>query len=149
MTKSLNKAILIGHVGKEPLTARTQNGHICIKFPFATNERWKNKDGTFSEKTTWHNIVIWNTALAKFTQKYVAKGAFLYIEGKIDNRSWENDDGKKQYISEVILQGYDAKLLLLDSRETTQNYNDPVEPTTNQNIEKKEYIRELDDDIPF
>ena len=96
----VNKAILIGNLGQEP-EIKTVGETKVAQFSIATNEKWKDKEGNKKEKTTWHNIVAWR-GLAEITEKFLTKGSKVYIEGKIDNRSYEKD-GETKYISEVIV----------------------------------------------
>lgn len=98
---SLNKASLLGHVGKEPEVRYTNTGKAVATFSMATSEKYKDGSGELQEKTTWHNIVAWEK-LAEICQKYVSKGKQLYIEGRIENRSYDDKDGQKKYISEII-----------------------------------------------
>lgn len=99
---SVNKAILLGNVGKEP-DIRDVNGVKVAQFTLATSEKgFTRKDGTqVPDKTEWHNIVCWR-GLAEIVEKYVQKGAKLYIEGKITTRSWDDQQGQKRYITEVV-----------------------------------------------
>ena len=96
---SVNKVILIGNLGKDP-EMKFHGERAKCSFSLATNERW-TKDGQKQEKTTWHNIVCWGKT-AELCVEYLSKGRQVYLEGKIDNRSWDKDDGTKGYISEVV-----------------------------------------------
>ena len=102
---SVNKAILVGRLGKDPELKYTTNSRAVVNFTLATNERWTSQDGQKQEKTTWHNIVAWGKQ-AEVINEYCRKGKQLYIEGRIDNRSWDKDDGTKGYISEVVVQNF-------------------------------------------
>ncbi len=97
----INKVILVGHVGKEPEIKYIDNGTAVAQFSLATNETYKDKSGNRVEKTEWHNIVLWR-GLAEIVEKYVKKGDQLYIEGKIRTRSWDDKDGNKKYITEIV-----------------------------------------------
>jgi single-strand DNA-binding protein len=110
-TKSLNKASLIGHVGKDPEVRYTNNGKAVATFGLATSESWKDQSGAMQERTTWHNIVAWERVAEIFNQ-YVKKGAKLYIEGRIQNRSYDDKDGVKKYISEIVVTDF----IFLDSK---------------------------------
>src|SRR3990172_6176292 len=98
--KSVNKATLIGHVGKQPEVRYTQGGAPVANFSLATNEYWTTNTGERGERTEWHRIVAWGK-LAEFCQEYVQKGSYLYIEGKIQTRNYEDRDGVKRYITEI------------------------------------------------
>ena len=97
----MNKAILLGNVGKDPEIRTTGNGTKVASFSLATTEKWKDKDGNSSEATEWHNITAWNN-VAKIVESYVKKGDKLLIEGRITNRSYDDKDGNKKYITEVV-----------------------------------------------
>lgn len=99
--KSINKVILIGHVGKQPEIRYMQNGAPVANFSLATNEYWTSNTGEKQERTEWHKIVAWRR-LAEFAQQYIQKGSYLYIEGKIQTRNWEDRDGSKRYMTEII-----------------------------------------------
>ena len=96
----VNKVILLGHVGKDPEVRHMDNNLVMVRFPLATSERW-TKDGNKTEVTEWHNIVMWRD-LAEIADKYVRKGRLLYIEGKIRTRSYDDKDGAKRYITEIL-----------------------------------------------
>jgi len=98
---SINKVILVGNVGKDPEVRYLDSGVAVANFPFATSEKYKNKQGEKVTNTEWHNIVMWR-GLAEVVEKYVNKGSQLYIEGKIRTRSYDDKDGIKRYITEII-----------------------------------------------
>ena len=105
---SVNKVILLGHVGKDPDIRGFENGRSVANFTLATNESYKNRDGDWVERTEWHNIVMW-TPLAERVEKDVRKGTFLYVEGRIQTRSYDDKEGNKRYITEV--NGREMRLL--------------------------------------
>ncbi len=98
---SINKVILVGNVGKDPDVRYLDSGVVVASFPFATSETYKNKQGEKVTNTEWHNIVMWR-GLAEVVEKYVNKGTQLYIEGKIRTRSYDDRDGNRRYITEII-----------------------------------------------
>ena len=98
--KSINKVTLIGHCGKQPEVRYTQSGAPVANFSLATNESWTSKTGERQDTTEWHRIVAWGK-LAEICQEYVHKGSYLYIEGKIQTRSYDDRDGVKRYITEI------------------------------------------------
>ncbi len=102
---SVNKVILIGHLGKDPELRYTPGGKAVVSFSLATSDRWTGQDGQKKESTTWHKIVAWERT-AEVMKEYLHKGSEVYIEGRIDNRSWDDKEGKKQYTSEVIVQNF-------------------------------------------
>ena len=102
MAKSVNKVILIGNLGKDPEVKYTPSGTAMAKFSLATNERFKDKSGEFQERTEWHNIVAWQR-LAEIAGEYLKKGRAVYIEGRIQTRSWEDKtSGQKKYMTEIV-----------------------------------------------
>lgn len=110
--KSLNKAILIGNLGKDPELSYTTGGVAVAKFSIATNERWKDDAGNLQEKTEWHNIVAWRK-LAEVCGQYLKKGSKVYIEGRIQTRSWDDKNtGAKRYMTEIVVDD----LIMLDGR---------------------------------
>lgn len=101
---SLNKIMLIGNLGKDPEVRATPSGQMVANFSIATTEKWKGKDsGQWEEKTEWHNIVVWGK-LAELCREYLHKGRPVYIEGKLQTRSWDDKEGKKRYTTEVLAQ---------------------------------------------
>jgi single-strand DNA-binding protein len=101
MAKSLNKVMLIGHLGKDPELRYTSNGVAVASFSMATNEAWKDQDGNLQERTEWHNIVAWRR-LAEISGEYLKKGRRVYIEGRIQTRNYDDKNGVKRYITEVV-----------------------------------------------
>jgi single-strand DNA-binding protein len=102
---SVNKAILIGRLGKDPELRYTPSGKAVTTFTMATTERWTGQDGQKNESTTWHNIVSWGRQ-AEVLKEYLAKGRELYVEGRIVNRSYDDKDGNKRYVSEIVVQNF-------------------------------------------
>jgi len=102
---SVNKVILVGRLGKDPELRYTQSGSAVASFSLATNRSWKNKEGQKTDETTWHNIVAWGRQ-AEVINEYMSKGRQLYIEGRIANRSYDDKDGNKRYISEVVVENF-------------------------------------------
>ncbi len=102
---SVNKAILIGRLGKDPDLQYTPGGTAVAKFTLATNERWTGQDGQSNERTVWHNIVAWGKQ-AEVIKEHLTKGRQVYIEGRIDNRTYDDKDGNRRYVSEVVVQNF-------------------------------------------
>ena len=110
--KSVNKVILIGNLGKDPEVKYTQGGMPVAKFSIATNERFKDKDGQWQDRTEWHNVVLWQR-LAEIAGEYLKKGGKVYIEGRLQTRSWDDKtSGQKKYMTEVVA----SDLVLLGGR---------------------------------
>jgi len=97
----VNKVILIGNLGKDPEVRSLEGGAKVASFSLATNEVFKGKDGNKVEQTEWHNIVVWR-GLAELAEKYLKKGSQIYLEGKIKTRSWDDKEGNKRYITEIV-----------------------------------------------
>ena len=112
---SVNKVILVGNLGKDPELRYTPSGTAVATFSMATTERYKDRDGNKQTKTEWHNIVVWRQ-LAEICGKFLHKGKQVYVEGKIQNRSYDDRDGNKRYISEVVV----SEMQMLGSRDDNQ-----------------------------
>ncbi|MGB8289594.1 MAG: single-stranded DNA-binding protein, partial [Rhizobium ruizarguesonis] len=107
MAGSVNKVILIGNVGADPEIRRTQDGRPIANLRIATSETWRDRNsGERREKTEWHTVVVFNEGLCKVVEQYVKKGAKLYIEGQLQTRKWQDQQGQDRYSTEVVLQGF-------------------------------------------
>lgn len=116
MAGSVNKVILIGNVGADPEIRRTQDGRLIANLRIATSESWRDRNsGERKEKTEWHTVVVFNEGLCKVVEQYVKKGAKLYIEGALQTRKWKDQDGADRYSTEIVLQGFNSTLTMLDS----------------------------------
>ena len=114
MAASLNKASLIGHVGKDPEIRSTQDGRKIVNFSMATSESWKDKaTGERKERTEWHKVVIFNEGLAGVAERYLRKGMRVYVEGAIRTRKWTDQAGVERYSTEICLEAFGGTLLLL------------------------------------
>ena len=117
MAGSVNKVILIGNLGRDPEIRRTQDGRPIANLRIATSESWRDKaTGERREKTEWHTVVIFNEGLCRIAEQYLKKGAKVYIEGQLQTRKWQGQDGQDRYSTEVVLQGFNSVLTMLDSR---------------------------------
>ena len=117
MAGSVNKVILIGNVGADPEIRRTQSGAPIANLRIATSETWRDRNsGERREKTEWHNVVVFNEGLCKVVEQYVKKGAKLYIEGALQTRKWQDQNGNDRYSTEIVLQGFNSTLTMLDGR---------------------------------
>ena len=115
MAGSVNKVILVGNVGKDPEIRRTQDGRPIANLSLATSETWRDKStGERKEKTEWHRVVIFSEPLCKIVEQYVKKGSKLYIEGALQTRKWTDQSGAEKYSTEVVLQGFNGTLTMLD-----------------------------------
>lgn len=116
MAGSVNKVILVGNLGRDPEARTMQNGGKVVNLSIATSERWNDRDGNRQEKTEWHRVVIFNDKLGEVAEKYLRKGAKVYIEGQLQTRKWTDQSGQDKYSTEVVLQRYRGELTMLDSR---------------------------------
>src|ERR1044072_7443678 len=116
MSGSVNKVILIGNLGADPEIRRTQDGKPIANLRLATSESWRDKNtGERKEKTEWHRVVIFNDGLTKIAEQYLKKGSKVYVEGQLQTRKWTDKDGHEKYSTEIVLQAFDAKLVMLGS----------------------------------
>lgn len=116
MAGSVNKVILIGNVGADPEIRRTQDGRGIANLRIATSESWRDKNtGERREKTEWHTVAVFNEGLVKVIEQYVKKGSKLYLEGALQTRKWQDQSGNDRYSTEIVLQGFNSVLTLLDS----------------------------------
>jgi len=159
MAGSLNKVTLIGNLGNDPEIRSTQAGKEIANFSLATTESWRDKDtGERKDKTEWHKVVVFSEGLVNVIKSYVKKGAKLYIEGALQTRKWTDKDNIERYSTEIVLQGFDAKLLMLDGKggsSDSSSYSDQQDsrpassssaaPKAKQNFAQEEF----DDEIPF
>ena len=146
MNGSVNKVILIGNLGKDPEVRRLDNGVMVATFPLATSEAYIDKStGDKKEVTDWHDIVLWR-GLAEVAEKYIRKGAKIYIEGKLKKRSWQDRDGNMRYATEVVAE--DLTILVRpDNHETTRSPYPENPKNTISPISGLE--SEIGDDSPF
>ena len=138
----VNKVILLGNLGKDPEVKKLDSGKSVANFSLATSEVYKNKEGEKITNTEWHNIVLWSP-LAEIAESYLKKGSQLYVEGKFSNRSYEDKDGIKKYISEVI----GREITLLGRPNSNESSSDSNNDSDNNNIESE--TTGENDDLPF
>jgi single-strand DNA-binding protein len=136
--RSLNKVMLIGNLGKDPDLSYTASGVAVAKFSIATNERWKDQEGNFQERTEWHNIVVWRK-LAEICGQYLKKGSKVYVEGRLQTRSWDDKNtGVKRYSTEIVVDD----LMMLDSRQGSAAPDEAAPAAETPQAPEK-------DDLPF
>ena len=152
MAGSLNKVLLIGRLGADPEIKQMVNGKNVARLSLATSQSWKDKNtGERKEKTEWHRIVIFNEGLINVIQQYLKKGANVYVEGQLSTRKWKDEStGQDKYSTEIVLQGYNSSLTMLDGK----NKNTDTSPVSesksslpNDNLNQDN--SDLDDEIPF
>lgn len=148
---SVNKAILIGNVGRDPEIRSTQNGKEIASFSVATSESWKDKStGERKEKTEWHNIAVYNEALVRVVKSYLKKGQKVYVEGAIQTRKWTDKEGADRYSTEIVLQGFNGTLTMLDKpQDGTAAPKQAAHSQAKGNAYQQPTKDLLDDDIPF
>jgi len=115
MAGSVNKVILVGNLGRDPESRSFQNGGKVVNLRIATSETWKDKNtGERKEKTEWHSVAIFNEGLANVAERYLRKGSKVYIEGALQTRKWQDASGADKYSTEIVLQGFNSVLTMLD-----------------------------------
>ena len=149
MAGSLNKVLLIGRLGADPEIKQMSNGKNVARMSLATSDSWKDKNtGEKKEKTEWHRVVIFNEGLVNIVQQYLKKGAQIYIEGQLTTRKWKDEQsGQDKYSTEIILQGYNSTLKMLNTRVSNDLSGKGSEAISNEN--PSEPSNDLDDEIPF
>ena len=117
MAGSMNRVTIVGNVGKDPESKSFTNGGKVVNFSVATSETWKDKQtGEKKEKTEWHNVAVFQDGLTGIVEQYVRKGSKVLVEGKLQTRKWQDQSGNDRYSTEVVLQGPDARILLLGDK---------------------------------
>lgn len=117
MAGSVNKVTLIGYLGADPEVRTFQNGNKVVNLRLATSERWRDKQtGERKEKTEWHAIAIFNENLCKIAEQYLKKGSYVYVEGKLETRKWQDQGGADRYTTEIVLRAFNGEITLLDKR---------------------------------
>jgi single-strand DNA-binding protein len=117
MAGSVNKVILVGNLGRDPEVRHTQQGGLIVNMSIATSENWRDKaSGERKERTEWHRVVIFNEKLAEVAQKYLRKGAKVYVEGQLQTRKWTDQSGAEKYTTEVVLPRFGGTMTMLDGR---------------------------------
>jgi single-strand DNA-binding protein len=148
MAGSVNKVILVGNLGRDPESRSFQNGGKVVNLRIATSESWKDKNsGERKEKTEWHSVAIFNENLCTVAEKYLRKGSKVYIEGSLQTRKWTDQAGAEKYSTEIVLQGFDAKLVMLDGPSDGQSAQRGQDPNAGGGGPAGGH--DLDDDIPF
>ncbi len=118
MAGSVNKVILIGRLGKDPEVRNFQNGGKVVNLRLATDERYKDREGTMQERTEWHSVAIFNEKLGEIAERYLKKGSQVYIEGQLETRKWQDQSGADKYSTEIVLRNFRGELTLLGGRQS-------------------------------
>jgi single-strand DNA-binding protein len=140
-SRSVNKVILIGNLGQDPELRYTSAGVAVATFTLATNESWKDQDGNTQERTQWHNLVAWRK-LAEICGEHLKKGSRIYVEGRLQYRTYDDKSGVKRYVTEVVLD----QMMMLDSRGSSQSTSSSVTAAASQ---AEESTTDKVDDLPF
>ncbi len=165
MAGSINKVILVGNLGRDPEIRSTQDGREIANLTIATSDSWRDKNtGERKERTEWHRVAIFNEALVNISKNYLRKGAKVYIEGALQTRKWTDQSGAERYTTEIVLQGFNGNLTMLDTRggNSESNFggadaepafaganNAPAAPKASNNAASSFSHDTLDDEIPF
>ena len=169
MAGSVNKVILVGNLGQDPEARSLGNGGEVVNMSVATSETWKDRDGNRQERTEWHRVVIFNENLGKVAKQYLRKGSKVYLEGQLQTRKWQDQNGQDKYSTEVVLQRFRGEMVLLDSRGSGggsgggyddggydqgfsgggSNYGGGGQSRPQQQRPAPAFDSDLDDDVPF
>jgi len=154
MAGSVNKVILVGNLGKDPEVRTFQNGGRVASFSIATSESWKDKtSGEKKEKTEWHRVSVLNEHLVGVVERYLKKGAKVYIEGQLETRKWTDKEGQEKYTTEVVLRPYRGELTMLDGANSNKSsgpsIGDDSPPSFGSSSGSSSSAPDLDDSIPF
>jgi len=149
MAGSVNKVILVGNLGADPDVRSTKDGRPVVNLSVATSESWRDKNsGDRREKTEWHRVVLFSEGLCRIAEQYLRKGSKVYIEGQLQTRKWQDDNGNDRYSTEVVLQNYGGTLTMLDSRNSGGGF-DAVEQDSGATPVAASGGGGMDDEIPF
>ena len=145
MSNSVNKVILVGRLGKDPELKYTQGGTAVVKFSLATDETWKDQSGERQQRTEWHNVVAWRK-LAEICGQYLNKGKLVYIEGKLQTRSWDDKEGHKRYTTEVVA---DNMVMLSGKSDDARQERSAAAAASSHAADGNIDSQITDEDIPF
>ncbi len=154
MAGSVNKVILVGNLGADPEIRRTQDGRPIANLRVATSESWRDRNtGERRERTEWHRVVIFNEGLCKIAEQYLRKGSKVYLEGQLQTRKWQDQSGQDRYSTEVVLQGFNSALTMLDGRGDSPaggGFGDSSPDTGGSTPSQGGgFGNDMDDEIPF
>ena len=154
MAGSINKVLLLGNLGSDPEIRVSQEGNKMATFSIATNETWKDKNtNEKQQRTEWHRIVIFSPGLAELAEKYLKKGSLIYVEGQLRNRKYTDQSGMEKNISEIVLQGYNTTLTMVDNRNNS-DVNELSSPSLENSTAENSITSDFDsvdveDEVPF
>jgi single-strand DNA-binding protein len=160
-SRGVNKVIIVGNLGQDPEVKYMPNGNAVANISIATSESWKDKQGAQQEKTEWHRVVLFSK-LAEIAGEYLKKGSQVYIEGKLQTRKWQDQNGQDRYTTEIIVQGFDGKMQMLsgangggqnqaNAQQNNGGWGQPQQPQQPQQAPQGQQMppMDFDDDIPF
>lgn len=146
MSGSVNKAILVGNLGRDPEVRTFQNGGRCANLSLATSESWKDKNtGERKERTEWHRVVVFNEGLVGVAERYLRKGSKVYLEGQIETRKFTDNSGEERYTTEIVLRPFRSEIVMLGDKPSSDGAAERREPASDQPSGRGD----LDDEIPF
>jgi single-strand DNA-binding protein len=145
---SVNKVILVGNVGQNPIIKSTQNDRELASFSLATSDSWKDKtSGERKEKTEWHRVVVYSQGLVEIVKKYLKKGDKVYLEGQLQTRKWADDSGVEKYTTEIVLQNFNSTLQILNSKnEGKEESKAPKKEVQKVDFEPNQFEGQFEDD---
>lgn len=152
MAGSVNKVILVGNLGADPEVRKFQNGGSVCNLSVATSENWKDRNtGERREKTEWHRVAIFSEGLVRVAEQYLRKGAKVYLEGQLETRKWQDQNGQDRYTTEVVLRNFNSSMVMLDGRTGSESFSRDNDRggLSDQGPSSGGQSYELDDDIPF
>jgi len=160
MAGSVNKVILLGNLGQDPVIRTSQDGNKIVQLSIATSERWKDRNsGEQREKTEWHRVVIFNENLSNIAEQYLKKGSTIFVEGQLQTRKWQDQNGMDKYTTEIVLGRFRGELAMIgnrndnvgitDGQETISNNKNMSEPSQKDINPPIGGAGDLDDEIPF
>jgi single-strand DNA-binding protein len=150
MAGSLNKVLLIGRLGNDPEIKQMQNGKSVARLSVATSESWKDKNtGERKEKTEGHRVVIFNEGLVNVVQKYLKKGAQVFIEGQLNTNKYTDSNGQEKYSTQVVLQGYNSSLTMLDGKNSLSGDSKKIDNSQLPSDDMPDISQDPDDKVPF
>ena len=160
MAGSVNKVILLGNLGQDPVVRTSQDGNKIVQLSIATSERWKDRNsGEQREKTEWHRVVIFNENLSNIAEQYLKKGSTIFVEGQLQTRKWQDQNGIDKYTTEIVLGRFRGELAMIGNRNENVGIVDGQENISNNNNLSETSQKDtnppiggagdLDDEIPF
>ena len=155
MAGSINKVILVGNLGRDPEIRHTSAGKKIASFSLATSDVWKDASGNRQEKTEWHRVVVFNSNVADFVERFLKKGSKVYIEGSLQTRKWADNNGQERYVTEIVIGQFRGELILMDAKSSEGNYeasttSEEASPDAGwDSSSTAPSSAEFDDEIPF